>query len=104
MKILQIKKSTMQTIDITQVMTAFKWSGSVSQAARTLELSVLHAPYDENIKALDLRLRIGDFIILQEEKEKKEICFGEIQTIEKQKNCPDLYNSRRMLSTNSWRE
>lgn len=99
MKILQIKKSTMQTIDITQVMTAFKWSGSVSQAARTLELSVLHAPYDENIKALDLRLSIGDFIILQEEKEKKEIFFGEIQTIEKQSEngeltyyCIDLLN------------
>ena len=89
----------MQTIDITQVMTAFKWSGSVSQAARTLELSVLHAPYDENIKALDLRLSIGDFIILQEEKEKKEIFFGEIQTIEKQSEngeltyyCIDLLN------------
>lgn len=104
MKILQIKKSTMQTTDITQIVTTLTWGGSISQAARTLELSVINAPFDENIKMLDIRLSVGDFIILEEKN--NEIFFGEIQTIEKQSengelsySCTDLLN--HLLKSNA---
>lgn len=75
------KNGKMNTYDITQVVSTITWSGSVSQAARTIEISVLHAPDDDNIKKLKLNLAAGDAIKVHEQNEL--IFYGQIQTAKK---------------------
>lgn len=67
--------------DITEAVGSVSWGGSVSQAARTAEITVLNAPDDENIEKLKLNIGAGDNIKLYENKEN--IFFGEVQTAEK---------------------
>lgn len=42
--------------DITDYVTSIEWSGSKSQVARKLSVTVVNAPYDPNIKALSMKL------------------------------------------------
>lgn len=67
--------------DITEVVSSVSWGGSVSQAARTAEITVLNAPDDKNIEQLKLGIGAGDIIKLYENEET--IFFGEVQTAEK---------------------
>lgn len=67
--------------DITEAVGSVSWGGSVSQAARTAEITVLNAPDDENIEKLKLNIGAGDTIKLYENEEN--IFLGEVQTAEK---------------------
>ena len=67
--------------DITEVVASVSWSGSVSQAARTLEITVLNAPEDKNVEILKLNIGVGDTIKLYENGEV--IFLGGVQTAEK---------------------
>lgn len=85
------------TTDITEVVGSVSWGGSVSQAARTAEITVLNAPDDENIEKLKLNIGAGDTIKLYENGEN--IFLGEVQTAEKLSqygtvtySCTDLLN------------
>ncbi len=69
------------TSDITEAVSTVTWSGSVSQAARTAEITVLNASEDNHIEALNLNIDAGDIINLYENG--KNIFFGEVQTAEK---------------------
>lgn len=69
------------TTDITEAVGSVSWGGSVSQAARTAEITVLNAPDDENIEKLKLNIGAGDTIKLYENGEN--IFLGEVQTAEK---------------------
>ena len=91
------KDGKTQTVNITQAVQSVSWGGSVSQAARTAELSVINAPYDKNIKKLKLKISAGDVIELHE---KNNLIFlGEVITKEKKGetgtvtySCMDLLN------------
>lgn len=78
MTIKWIKKKDGQVTNITQAVSSVCWSGSVSQAARTVELSVISAPDDKDIKKLKLLIAAGDIIKLFENGEL--IFYGEVQT------------------------
>ncbi len=67
--------------NITQVVSGVSWGGSVSQAARTAEISVANAPNDKNIKGLKLNIGAGDVIKLYEAGDL--IFFGEVQASKK---------------------
>lgn len=51
--------------DITQFVSAVTWSGSVGQASRQIEVSVLNSPLDKNVTNLNLKL--GDRLLLYED-------------------------------------
>lgn len=83
--------------NITQAVSSVSWSGSVSQAARTAEISVINAPDDMNVKNLKLNIRAGDVIKLFENGEL--IFLGEVQSAKKTSEigtitytCYDLLN------------
>ena len=67
--------------DITEAVTSVSWGGSVSQAARTAEITVLNAPDDINMNNLNINIGAGDIIKLYENGES--IFFGEVITAEK---------------------
>ncbi len=48
--------------DITKYVSTVNWSGSISQAARTLEITMLYSPFDDNIA--DININLGDRIKL----------------------------------------
>lgn len=54
-----------KTYDITEFISSIVWSGSASQASRTLEITVVYSPYDENID--DLSIGMGDWLKLYAE-------------------------------------
>lgn len=83
MKVEWIKKSgnNISAIDITEAASSVNWSGSVSQAARTVEITVPNAPDDANIGNLKLNISPGDGIKLYENNEI--IFLGEVLTSEK---------------------
>ncbi len=56
MKIKWIKHSNNKTCDITEFVSMTTWSGSVSQAARSLEIAVLYSPLDRNIQEINIAL------------------------------------------------
>lgn len=62
------------TNDITDYVISIEWSGSRSQVARKLSIQVVNAPYDPNIKKLNLNL--GDTLYLFPDNEKKEYFRG----------------------------
>lgn len=85
------------TTDITEAVSSVNWGGSVSQAARTAEITVINAPDDENIQKLKVNIGAGDTIKLYENEEN--IFYGEVQTAEKLSqygtvtySCTDLLN------------
>ncbi len=99
MKINWIKheKGKTYTNDISQVVSSITWSGSVSQAARTAEISIINAPNDKNIESLQLNIGAGDGIELCEND--IVIFFGEVQSANKTSEtgtvtyaCYDLLN------------
>lgn len=77
-KWIRSKNGYVYTTDITEVVEAVNWSGSVSQAARTAEITVVNAPDDKNIQKLKLNIGAGDVIKLYENDEL--IFYGEVQT------------------------
>lgn len=87
MKIEWIRRSGdyVYTTDITEAVGSVSWGGSVSQAARTAEVTVLNASDDENIDKLKLNIGAGDTIKLYENEEN--IFIGEVQTAEKISQC-----------------
>ena len=78
---IQKRGDYLYTADITETVSSVSWSGSVSQAARTAEISVINAPDDKNIQSLKLHIGAGDLIKLYEKGEN--IFFGEVHTAEK---------------------
>lgn len=99
MKIIWIrnKNSCTYTSDITQAVSSVSWSGSVSQAARTAEIAVIHAPNDKNVNNLKLNIGAGEVIKLYEGGGL--IFLGEIQSTRKTSEtgtvtytCYDLLN------------
>lgn len=83
--------------DITEAVAGVSWGGSVSQAARTAEITVINAPDDKNIKKLGLNIGVGDAIRLYEDGEN--IFFGEVQTTEKlSQNGTLVYSCTDLLS------
>lgn len=83
MKIEWIRKTGdgVSVLDITEVVSSVSWSGSVTQAARTAEITILNAPEDINVNNLNLNVGAGDTIKLYENEEN--IFLGEVQTAEK---------------------
>lgn len=77
-----------QILDITEAVLSVSWGGSVSQAARTAEITVLNAPDDTNIEKLNLKIGAGDTIKLYENGEV--IFFGEVQIAEKLSQCGSI--------------
>ena len=73
------KQSDNKIYDITQMVESVDWSGSTESVARTADITIINAPYDENISVLP-RPATGDFITLIEE---KELFFGRVYGIEK---------------------
>lgn len=91
------KKKDAKPLNITQAVTSVSWGGSVSEAARTAEISVISAPEDKNIESLKLNIGAGDTIKLYEEG--KLIFLGEVQASRKagetgtvSYSCYDLLN------------
>ena len=91
------KKKGAKALNITQAVTSVSWGGSVSEAARTAEISVISAPEDKNVKSLGLNIGAGDTIKLFEDGEL--IFLGEVQTSRKTSetgtvtySCYDLLN------------
>lgn len=85
------------TIDITEAVGTVSWGGSVSQAARTAEITVLNAPDDSNIEKLNLNIGAGDAIKLYENNEN--IFMGVVQTAEKlSQNGTVTYSCMDLLS------
>lgn len=89
------KKKDKKTRDITNAVATIEWSGSVEQAARTADISVVNGLNDDNVKALKLNIATGDVIKLYENG--KLIFYGEVQRKEKGTgsetltyNCTDL--------------
>lgn len=76
-----IKKKDGTMTNISKVITSVNWSGSTSQASRTVSIDVLNAPNDPNITHLKISIAAGDIIILYEDN--KLIFYGEVQTKEK---------------------
>ena len=83
--------------DITEIVSTVSWSGSVSQAARTAEITVVNAPNDPNLERLNVKIGSGDTIKLYENEEN--IFLGEVITTEKSSEygtitycCMDLLN------------
>jgi hypothetical protein len=64
MKLVWINQSNVSE-DITNYVSNATWSGSVFQASRQLEASILYSPSDKNIKDLDIKL--GDRLILYDQ-------------------------------------
>lgn len=83
MKIEWIRKTGegVSVLDITEVVSSVSWGGSVTQAARTAEITILNAPEDANVNNLNLTIGAGDTIKLYENEEN--IFLGEVQTAEK---------------------
>lgn len=52
-------------LDISNFVSSITWSGSVSQASRSLELSLVYSPFDKNIK--DIGIKPGDRLKLYED-------------------------------------
>lgn len=75
------KKGVAHTVEITQAVTGVSWSGSVSQAARTAEISVINAPNDKTVKKMKLNIGAGDVIKLYEGGNL--LFFGEVQSARK---------------------
>lgn len=93
--------------DITKAVSSVSWSGSVSQAARTAEIAVIHAPDDKNVKSLKLNIGAGDVIKLYEGNDL--LFFGEVQSAKKTGEtgtvtymCYDLLN-HLLRSTGAYR-
>ena len=91
------RKDCTYTDDITQAVISVTWSGSVSQAARTVELSVVNAPNDKNITDLKLNIGAGEVIKLYEDGWM--IFCGEVQSVKRTSEtgaitytCYDLLN------------
>lgn len=91
------KKKGEKPLNITQAVTSVSWSGSVSEAARTVEISVISAPEDKNVKSLKLNIGAGDTIKLYEDGEL--LFLGEVQASRKtgetgtvSYSCYDLLN------------
>lgn len=80
-KWIKYKKGVAHTVEITQAVTSVSWSGSVSQAARTAEISVINAPNDKTVKKLKLNIGAGDVIKLYEDGSL--LFFGEVQSARK---------------------
>jgi 3D (Asp-Asp-Asp) domain-containing protein len=53
--------------NVTEFVKEFTWSGSDTQASRTLEFSMLHSDYDDKIKKIEIKL--GDVFTLYEDKD-----------------------------------
>lgn len=81
MKIIWTKKKDGKKTNITNVVGAVTWSGSVEQAAREATVTVLNAPNDKHITSLKLNIAVGDVIALYEGETL--IFYGEVQTSEK---------------------
>ncbi len=75
------KNGSTYTSDITQAVSGVSWGGSVSQAARTAEITVIHAPDDRNVEHLKLNIGAGEVIKLYEDGGL--IFFGEVQSARK---------------------
>lgn len=75
------KDGAAQKNDITTAVQSVTWSGSVSQAARTAEVAVIHAPDDKNVNVLKLNIGAGDVIKLYEGADL--LFFGEVQSTRK---------------------
>lgn len=97
LKVEWIKAGGGSTREITEVVSGITWGGSVSQAARTADISVIQAPNDKNILHLELEMDVGDAIRLQEDGVL--LFVGEIITKESTSetgtvtyNCMDLLN------------
>lgn len=91
------KKKDAKPLNITQAVTSISWGGSVSEAARTAEISVINAPSDKNVESLKLNIAAGDIIKLFEDGEL--LFLGEVQTSRKTSetgsitySCYDLLN------------
>lgn len=79
MKVEWIKCRSYNITDITEMVNIVTWSGSMSQAARIAEISVLNAPDDKNIA--NINIEVGDIIKLYDNNEN--IFFGQVQLAEK---------------------
>lgn len=53
-------------INITNAVTSVSWSGSTSQIARSVDITIVHAPNDRNITNLKINIENGDLILLYE--------------------------------------
>lgn len=73
------KQNENKIYDITQMVEGVDWCGSVDSVARTVDIMVINAPYDDNLSSLP-RPATGDFVTLIED---KEIFSGRIFGIEK---------------------
>lgn len=85
------------TRDITEAVSSVSWGGSVSQAARTAEVSVINAPDDANVVNLKLNIGAGEVLRLYEGGGL--IFLGEVQAAKKTSgtgtvtySCYDLLN------------
>lgn len=91
------KEGYVYTTDITEAVESVRWGGSVSQAARTAEITIINAPNDTNVTNLNLNIAAGNTIKLYEN---NEIIFvGEVITKESKSEtgtvtyfCTDLLN------------
>ncbi|BCN32065.1 XkdQ/YqbQ family protein [Anaeromicropila herbilytica] len=65
MRILWQKHNDKKKYDITEFISTVTWSGSATQASRSLQVSVLYSPLDKNIQ--DLNIKMGDRLILSDD-------------------------------------
>lgn len=78
--LLQETNKKVTTYDITQIVSKYTWAGSVDQACRSVEFSVLNAPYDKNTADFP-RIKMGDFIKLYDD-DNNLIYYGMVYTAE----------------------
>lgn len=67
-------KTTGARINITDIVESLSWSGSIEQASRILDITVINAPFDPVMAQVSRFLELGDFISV--EKENVEIFLG----------------------------
>lgn len=92
-----VKKKDKKAVTITNAVTSINWSGSTSQAARSVSITVINAPYDSNIVNLKLSIAAGDIIALYEDDDL--IFYGEVQTKEGSDQTGTItYNATDLLS------
>ena len=96
-----IKKKA--TYDITQAVTKYTWSGSLDQASRALDFSLVNAPLDKNLSGIPM-VAMGDFVKLKDGS--NTVFYGMVYTSEKTSAIGDVtytcYDLLYHLTKSSW--
>lgn len=97
------KKGKAVSYDITKAVTKYTWSGSLDQASRSLDFSIVNAPQDKNLSSIP-SVTLGDFVKLKDGSDT--IFFGMVYTAESTSEIGDVtltcYDLLYHFTKSSW--